>query len=81
MARITVDKCNEKVGYNRFLLVHLAAKRARMLAIKQDTPQVNCDNGSCVTALREIEQGYVRLAQDEDEDECVEEIDQGVPAE
>jgi len=57
MARITSQKAAEAVG-NRFDLVLIAAQRARELK-KGYEPKVTCDNGSSVTALREIEEGKI----------------------
>lgn len=57
MARITVEDCIDKVE-NRFELVHLCAKRAKLLA-KGEKPLVNSTNREIVTALREIAENYV----------------------
>jgi DNA-directed RNA polymerase subunit omega len=59
MARITVEDCLKK-GYNKFMLVHLAAKRVVQLR-KGKEPLVKCDNREVVTVLREIEKGKVSL--------------------
>lgn len=58
MARITIEKCLKKVQ-NRFELVHLASKRARILSMTGEEPLVpwNGDKPT-VVALREIEEGY-----------------------
>ncbi len=63
MARITVEDCMEKVE-NRFELVHLAAKRAKLLA-KGSTPLVESSNREVVTALREIAEDYVYFGKKE----------------
>lgn len=52
MARVTVEDCLEKVE-NRFALVMLAVKRARLIK-KGETPLVRSRNKEAVTALREI---------------------------
>jgi len=57
MARITIEDGLKK-GYNKFMLVHLAAKRVLQLK-KGKEPFVECDNREIVTALREIEAGRV----------------------
>ncbi|MBI2343102.1 MAG: DNA-directed RNA polymerase subunit omega [Deltaproteobacteria bacterium] len=52
MARVTVEDCLEEAD-NRFVLVHLAAKRAKELL--KGAPAVHrCKNREVVTALREI---------------------------
>ena len=59
MARVTVEDCLDHVD-NRFELVLLAAKRARVLAIKGATPKVPVENDKpTVLALREIAQGLI----------------------
>ena len=57
MARVTVEDCLKKVE-NPFVLVHVAAKRAREL-YKGAEPLVHCKNKEVVTALREIAAGWV----------------------
>lgn len=57
MARITVEDCLQRVD-NRFGLIHLAAKRVRMLRRGAD-PLVVCKNKDIVVALREIAVGKV----------------------
>jgi DNA-directed RNA polymerase subunit omega len=59
MARITIEDGLKK-GYNKFMLVHLAAKRAVQLK-KGKEPAVECNNREIVTALREIEAGRVMI--------------------
>jgi DNA-directed RNA polymerase subunit omega len=58
MSRITVEDCLDRVN-NRFELVLLASKRARLL-IKGAKPLVDSDNREVVVALREIADGKVR---------------------
>lgn len=61
MARITVEDCL-KVGYTKFALVHVAAKRVFQLK-KGKEPLVASSNKEVVTALREIAAGKVRVRQ------------------
>jgi DNA-directed RNA polymerase subunit omega len=58
MARITVEDCLEKIP-NRFELVVLASKRAKLL-LKGTKPLLETDNHEIVTALREIAEGKVK---------------------
>jgi len=57
MARITSQAAVAMIG-NRYELVLIAARRARELA-RGDAPQVTKVTSPAVTALREIEQGFV----------------------
>lgn len=57
MARVTVEDCLEKVE-NRFVLVHLAAERARQLK-KGSLPLVDSKNKEVVMAMREIAGGQI----------------------
>lgn len=58
MARITSQQAAEAVG-NRFDLVLIASQRVRELK-RGAMPKVPRNkNGAAVTALREIEQGYI----------------------
>jgi DNA-directed RNA polymerase subunit omega len=59
MARITVEDCLEKIP-NRFELVLLASKRAKLL-LKGARPLVETDNKDIVTSLREVASGKVRM--------------------
>lgn len=59
MARITVEDCLNQVP-NRFELVLLGAKRAKLL-LKGARPLVESENKEVVTALREIGAGKVAL--------------------
>ncbi|MFH1139915.1 MAG: DNA-directed RNA polymerase subunit omega [Pseudomonadota bacterium] len=52
MARVTVEDCLARVE-NRFVLVHLAAKRVRQLRAGA-RPMSSRDNKDVVLALREI---------------------------
>jgi DNA-directed RNA polymerase subunit omega len=57
MARVTVEDCLEKVE-NRFVLVHLAAERARQLR-KGAAPLSDRKNKEVVLSLREIASGVI----------------------
>ena len=57
MARVTSEKAAQMVG-NKFDLVLIAAARIRELR-SGHAPRLLTDNGSVVTALREIEEGLV----------------------
>ncbi len=57
MARITSQAAVAMIG-NRYELVLIAARRARELA-RGDAPLVTKVTSPAVTALREIEQGFV----------------------
>jgi len=57
MARITSEKSAEAVE-NRFDLVLIASQRVRELK-RGAMPKVASKNGAAVTALREIEQGFI----------------------
>lgn len=57
MARITSEKAALAVE-NRFDLVLIASQRARELK-RGAMPKVASKNGTIVTALREIEEGFI----------------------
>jgi DNA-directed RNA polymerase subunit omega len=57
MARITSEKAAEAVE-NRFDLVLIASQRVRELK-RGALPKVARKNGAVVTALREIEEGFI----------------------
>ena len=57
MARITSEKAAEAVE-NRFDLVLIASQRVRELK-RGAMPKVTSKNGAVVTALREIEEGFI----------------------
>ena len=59
MARITVEDCL-KTGYNKFMLVHLAAKRVAQFR-KGKKPLLTTTNKEIVTALREIAAGKIQI--------------------
>lgn len=78
MARITVEDCLKK-GYNKFMLVHLAAKRIVQMR-KGKEPLVECNNREIVTALREIEAGRVRMRPEGSLSEAYLEMEPELPA-
>jgi DNA-directed RNA polymerase subunit omega len=78
MARITVEDCLKR-GYNKFMLVHLAAKRVVQMK-KGKEPLVECDNREVVTALREIEANKVRLRPEGSPTEAYLEMEPELPA-
>ncbi len=57
MARITSEKAALAVE-NRFDLVLIASQRARELK-RGSMPKITSKNGAILTALREIEEGYI----------------------
>ena len=59
MARITIEDCL-KAGYNKFELVHLAAKRVIQFR-KGKEPLLTTTNREIVTALREIAAGKIKM--------------------
>lgn len=63
MARVTVEDCLEKIP-NRFHLVAVAVKRAKML-LRGARPLVESANKDIVTSLREIAAGEIRLVKAE----------------
>jgi DNA-directed RNA polymerase omega subunit len=56
MARITSQKAAQMVGGDQFLLILMAAQRAREIS-HGSLPKIKTDNGPIITALREIEEG------------------------
>ena len=78
MARITIEDCLKRVP-NRFLLVHMAAKRVRQIREGHEYLVSSPKNEDIVVALREIAAGKVLLKKklekevDEQVDEQVEE--------
>lgn len=63
MARITVEDCLKRVE-NRFLLVHMAAKRVRQIREGSEYLVSSPKNEDIVVALREIAAGKVILKKD-----------------
>jgi DNA-directed RNA polymerase subunit omega len=57
MARITSQKAAEMIG-NRFEMILIASVRSRELK-KGHAPKILSSNGPSVTALREIEAGFI----------------------
>ncbi len=68
MARVTVEDCIEKVP-NRFELVHVASRRTKQLK-RGGRALVECENKEVVTSLREIADGLVGPAREEEEVEA-----------
>ncbi len=60
MARVTVEDCLTKVP-NRFLLVHMVAKRVRQIREGSEYLVSSPKNEDVVVALREIAAGKVKL--------------------
>jgi len=83
MARVTIEDCLKEVN-NRFMLVHLGAKRVIQLR-KGATPLVEAPkNKEVVLALREIAAGLVNfdsIAQIEPEELVAESLPQQSPEE
>lgn len=78
MARITIEDGLKK-GYNKFMLVHLATKRAIQLK-KGKEPFIECDNRDIVAALREIEAGRVMMRHEASQSEAYLEREPQLPA-
>lgn len=66
MARVTVEDCLEKAP-NRFMLVHMAAKRVRQIRDGAEFLVQSANNEDVVTALREIAAGKVYIKRDGEE--------------
>lgn len=60
MARITIEDCMKRVP-NRFLLVHMAAKRVRQIREGSEYLVNSPKNEDIVVSLREIAAGKVFL--------------------
>jgi DNA-directed RNA polymerase subunit omega len=60
MARVTVEDCLKKVP-NRFMLVHMAAKRVRQIREGSEYLIESAKNEDIVIALREIAAGKVEI--------------------
>lgn len=65
MARITIDDCLKRVP-NRFVLVHLAAKRVRQMREGHEYLVPSPKNEDIVVALREIAADKVFVADNDD---------------
>lgn len=68
MARITVEDCLKRVK-NRFLLVHMSAKRVRQIREGSEYLVSSPKNEDIVVSLREIAAGKVFLREEEKETE------------
>jgi DNA-directed RNA polymerase subunit omega len=60
LARVTVDDCLKQIP-NRFLLVHMAARRVRQIREGSEYLLETSQNEDVVMALREIAAGKVKL--------------------
>ena len=69
MARISIEDCLDKLN-NRFVLVHLVSERARQL-LKGSTATVECKNKQIVTALREVADHKIEIANVFDEKKII----------
>lgn len=67
MARITVEDCLKRIP-NRFLLVHMAAKRVRQIREGSEYLVSAPKNEDIVISLREIAAGKVSIKQPETEE-------------
>ena len=76
MARITIEDCLKRVP-NRFLLVHMAAKRVRQIRDGHEYLVSSPKNEDIVVSLREIAAGKVLLKKELDE-EVGEEINEEI---
>lgn len=76
MARITIEDCLKRVP-NRFLLVHMAAKRVRQIRDGHEYLVSSPKNEDIVVSLREIAAGKVLLKKELD-NEVDEEVHQKV---
>jgi DNA-directed RNA polymerase subunit omega len=66
LARVTVEDCLKQIP-NRFLLVHMAAKRVRQIREGSEYLVKTSQNEDVVMALREIAAGKVKLEQEPEE--------------
>ncbi len=66
MARITIEDCLKRVP-NRFLLVHMAAKRVRQIREGSEYLVSSPKNEDIVVSLREIAAGKIVVKQDTEE--------------
>jgi len=77
MARITVEDCLQKVN-NRFMLIHMAAKRVRQLR-KGDEPTIQSKNRDIVVSLREIAAGNILAIDGPPQEELKEALAEALP--
>ena len=66
MARITVEDCLKRIS-NRFVLIHMAAKRVRQIREGAEYLVVSPKNEDIVVSLREIAAGKVAIRSKETE--------------
>lgn len=66
MARITIEDCLKRVP-NRFMLVHMAAKRVRQIREGSEYLVSSPKNEDIVVSLREIAAGKIVVKQDTEE--------------
>jgi DNA-directed RNA polymerase subunit omega len=78
MARITVEDCLKKVN-NRFMLIHMAAKRVRQLR-KGDEPTIQSKNRDIVVSLREIAAGNITAMEEQPKEELKEALAEALSA-
>ena len=78
MARITVEDCLQKVN-NRFMLIHMAAKRVRQLR-KGDEPTIQSKNRDIVVSLREIAAGNITAMDEQPKEELKEALTEALSA-
>ena len=78
MARITVEDCLQKVN-NRFMLIHMAAKRVRQLR-KGDEPTIQSKNRDIVVSLREIAAGNITAMDEQPKEELKEALVEALSA-
>lgn len=65
MARVTVEDALSQIP-NRFILANIAAKRTKQLSTGAKPTIVGYDSKPSVLALREVEEGTVRIATEEE---------------
>ena len=75
MARITVEDCLKRIP-NRFLLVHMAAKRVRQIREGSEYLVNSPKNEDIVVALREIAAGKVSIQQQIEEEAAPPQIEE-----
>jgi DNA-directed RNA polymerase subunit omega len=63
VARITIEDCLKRVP-NRFLLVHMAAKRVRQIREGSEYLVSSPKNEDIVVALREVAAGKITLKEE-----------------
>jgi DNA-directed RNA polymerase subunit omega len=83
LARITIEDCLKRVP-NRFLLVHMAAKRVRQIREGHEYLVSSPKNEDIVVALREIAAGKVLLKKElkkEVDDQVDDQVEEGTEEE